>query len=437
MISARTAKEVHRDILFDALLRKGCFGVDPQIRDIQARMHRLEEAQILDMQAIHRLDESRDDADLLPDVERHEAQIRDMQACIHRLGESRNDVDLLPDVKKHETQIRDMQACIHRDDEDLGRLETQIRDMQAHIRRLDAWMGQIHQAQAQQGTKQDERDAILEHVYSVVKRQGAQVVRLSARVGQTHDAQVQQGAVHDKQDAVLKRLGSEVARLSEETVSLKRTSTPNSDAPQAASHARHEEHEADRMRLGSKRDHLPPGLIFFTAPPVMLFSMLCLVMLSFMCLSHVLSHAQTPDSPWGAPGGPSGGRSASHTASTVERSHAVRGHADESHVWTLGSLWETPECLSGGERTAFHAAPADRGFNFSAYLSVPAGSDARTDFTDPMESGARESAFKFIPDLWVTENGRDGGGEVESSQRVAPVTRKHLCYRPETNSFSY
>ena len=386
MISARTAEEVHRDTLFDALLRKGCFEVDPLA------------------------------ASLLPDVERHEAQIRDMQACIHRLGESRNDVDLLPDVKRHETQIRDMQA---------------------HIRRLDAWMGQIHQAQAQQGTKQDERDAILGHVYSVVKRQGAQVVRLSARVGQTHDAQVQQGAEHDEQDAVLKQLGSEVARLREETVSLKRTSTPNSDAPQAASHARHEEHEADRMRLGSKRDHLPPGLIFFTAPPVMLFSMLCLVMLSFMCLSHVLSHAQTPDSPWGAPGGPSGGRSASHTASTVERSHAVRGHADESHVWTLGSLWETPECLSGGERTAFHAAPADRGFNFSAYLSVPAGSDARTDFTDPMESGARESAFKFIPDLWVTENGRDGGGEVESSQRVAPVTRKHPCYRPETNSFSY
>jgi hypothetical protein len=73
MISARTAEEVHRDTLFDALLRKGCFEVDPLA------------------------------ASLLPDVERHEAQIRDMQACIHRLGESRNDVDLLPDVTRHET----------------------------------------------------------------------------------------------------------------------------------------------------------------------------------------------------------------------------------------------------------------------------------------------------------------------------------------------
>ena len=378
---------------------------------MQARMHHLDEAQILDMQAIHRLDESRDGVDLLPDVERHEAQIRDMQACIHR------------------------------DDEDLGRLETRIRDMQAHIRRLDAWMGQIHQAQVQQGAKQDDMNAAtvksVAHVFSIVKMQKAQVVRLSAQVGQNHDAQVQQGAEHDEQDAVLKQLGSEVARLSDETVFLGRASTPNSDAPQAASHARHEEHEADRMRLGSKRDHLPPGLIFFTAPPVMLFSMLCLAMFSFMCLSHVLSHAQTPDSPWGVAGGPSSGRSASHTASTVESSHAVRGHADESHVWTLGSLWETPECLSGGERTAFHAAPADRGFNFSAYLSVPAGSDARTDFTDPMESGARESAFKFIPDLWVTENDRDGRGEVESSQRVAPVMGEYLGYQPETKSFSY
>ena len=67
------------------------------------------------------------------------------------------------------------------------------------------------------------------HVFSIVKRQKAQVVRLSAQVGQNHDAQVQQGAEHDEQDAVLKQLGSEVARPSEEIVSLKRTSTPNSD----------------------------------------------------------------------------------------------------------------------------------------------------------------------------------------------------------------
>ena len=212
---------------------------------------------------------------------------------------------------------------------------------------------------------------------------------------------------------------------------MKRTSTPNSDAPQAASHARHEEHEADRTRLGSERDRLPPGLIFFTAPPVMLFSMLCLVILSFVCSSYVLSHTQTPESPWGAPGGSSGGRSASHTASTVEGSHAVRRLANERHVWTLGPLWETPEC-------PFHAAFADRELqNLSAYLSVPVGSDAHTDFTDPMESEARESAFKFIPDLWVTEIGRDGEGEVESSHRVVPVIREYLGDRPETESFSY
>ena len=158
------------------------------------------------------------------------------------------------------------------------------------------------------------------------------------------------------------------------------------------------------LEMGPRRDRLPPGLIFFTAPPVMLFSMLCLVILSFVCSSYVLSHTQTPESPWGAPGGSSGGRSASHTASTVEGSHAVRRLANERHVWTLGPLWETPEC-------PFHAAFADRELqNLSAYLSVPVGSDAHTDFTDPMESGAHDSAFKFIPDLWVTEIGRDGRG---------------------------
>ena len=122
---------------------------------------------------------------------------------------------------------------------------------------LDFKKKKKNQAQAQQGAKQDDMNAAavksVAHVFSIVKRQKAQVVRLSAQVGQNHDAQVQQGAEHDEQDAVLKQLGSEVARPSEEIVSLKRTSTPNSDAPQAASHARHEEHEADRTRLGSNR----------------------------------------------------------------------------------------------------------------------------------------------------------------------------------------
>ena len=81
-----------------------------------------------DMQArIHRLEESRDDVGLLPDVKRHEAQIRDMQARIHYLDESRGYMDLPPDVKRHDAQIRDMHA---------------------RIRLLDARVCQIHQAQA-------------------------------------------------------------------------------------------------------------------------------------------------------------------------------------------------------------------------------------------------------------------------------------------------
>lgn len=85
------------------------------------------------------------------------------------------------------------------------------------------------------------------------------------------------------------KMGSEVERLSEEIVLLRRTSMPNSDAPQAASRAKrerakHEEHKADRRRLSSKQagDRLPPGLISFTAPAVMLFSLLCLDLLSFV-----------------------------------------------------------------------------------------------------------------------------------------------------------
>ena len=48
------------------------------------------------------------------------------------------------------------------------------------------------------------------------------------------------------------------------------------------------------LEMGPRRDRLPPGLIFFTAPPVMLFSMLCLVILSFVCSSYVwfLSHLE-------------------------------------------------------------------------------------------------------------------------------------------------
>ena len=74
-----------------------------------------------------------------------------------------------------------------------------------------------------------------------------------------------------------------------------------------------------------------------------------------------------------------------------------------------------------------------------------ARSEACTDFTDPRESGARESAFKSNPDLEVTEDGRAGGSDawgdveicVESSQGFTPVMSQKLGYQPEAKAYSY
>ena len=80
---------------------------------------------------------------------------------------------------------------------------------------------------------------------------------------------------------------------------------------------------------------------------MILLSMVSLILLFFVCLSHVRSQAWTPESPWGTPESPTRDGMDDEDHDSPQSAHV------RSRTWIPESPWEAPEDLSGGRRVPY------------------------------------------------------------------------------------